>query len=139
MRVVGFTLFTMRSISMQPTIPENATVVVSAWPYVKADPVLGDVVAFRWPRDPSLSLVERVIAGGGSTIEIVDGVTIVNGKPIDEPYVDPRNKESEYSRRGSLYRVSANEFYVMGDNRDHSADRGVVPRSYLIGKVEKVE
>jgi signal peptidase I len=123
---------------MQPTIRLGDKFLVSAWAYRTADPQPGDVVVFEYPLDPSVVLVKRVIAGGGSTVEIVDGVTVVNGRPLDEPYVDPRNNVKEYSRRMSLVRVSANAFFVMGDNRDESDDSrswGFVPRSRVIGKV----
>jgi signal peptidase I len=80
-----------------------------------------------------------VIAGGGSTVEIVNGVTIVDGKPLEEAYVDPRNNIREYSRSMPRVRVPANAFFVMGDNRDDSDDSrswGFVPRSHIVGKVD---
>ena len=141
LRVLGYTLFRIPSRSMQPTIRQNDTFVVSAWPYSNADPTPGDVVIFQYPLDRSVVYAKRVIAGGGSTVEIVDGISVVNGKPVDEPYVDPRNNMKEYSRRMSLVRVPANAFFVMGDNRDDSDDSrfwGFVPRSHIVGKVDSV-
>jgi len=139
LRVAGYKLFRIPSRSMQPTMRQNDAFVVSAWPYRTADPMPGDVVVFQYPLDRSVDFVKRVIAGGGSAVEIVDGVTMVNGKPVDEPYVDPRNNLKEYSRRMALVRVPANAFFVMGDNRDNSTDSrfwGVVPRSHILGKVD---
>ncbi|TLZ01645.1 MAG: signal peptidase I, partial [Gammaproteobacteria bacterium] len=91
------------------------------------------------PVDPSVVFAKRVIADGDSTVEIVNGVTVVNGKPLEEPYVDPRNNVREYSRSMSRVRVPANAFFVMGDNRDDSDDSrfwGFVPRSHILGKVD---
>jgi signal peptidase I len=141
LRVAGYTLFKTPSRSMQPTIRQNDSFLVSAWPYRKADPKPGDIVVFQYPLDPSFVVVKRVIAGGSSTVEIVDGVTIVNGRSLDEPYVDPQNNAKEYSRRMSLVRVPAGAFFVMGDDRDDSDDSrswGAVPRSDIVGKVESV-
>jgi signal peptidase I len=139
LRVTGYTLFRVPSRSMQPTLRQNDTFLVSAWPYRNADPKPGDVVVFRYPLDPSVVFVKRVIATGNSTVEIVDGVTIVNGRPVDEPYVDPRNNAKEYSRRMSLVRVPASAIFVMGDDRDDSDDSrfwGFLPRSHIVGKVD---
>jgi signal peptidase I len=137
-RVAGYKVFRIPSRSMQPTIGENVAFLVSAWPYRNADPKAGDIVVFTFPMDPSGVFAKRVIADGGSTVEIVEGVTIVNGRPLDEPYVDPRNKTTEYSRHMFLIHVPPNDLFVLGDNRDNSNDsrrRGFVPRSHIIGKV----
>jgi len=139
LRVVGYNVFRMPSRSMQPTIRKDDIFVVSAWPYRSADPKPGDVVVFQFPVDPSVVFAKRVIADGDSTVEIVNGVTVVNGKPLEEPYVDPRNNVREYSRSMSSVRVPANAFFVMGDNRDDSDDSrswGFVPRSHILGKVD---
>lgn len=142
LRVAGYTVFKIPSRSMQPAIRQDDTFIVSAWPYRKAEPKPGDVVVFQYPLDPSVFLVKRVIAVGGSTVAIVDGVTVVNGRPLDEPYVDPRNNvKEEYSRHMSSINVPANTFFVMGDNRDESDDSrdwGFVPRSHIVGKVDSV-
>jgi signal peptidase I len=123
---------------MEPTIHLNHTFVVSAWPYRNADPAPGDLVVFQFPHDRSVVFVKRVIATGGSTVEIRDGVTFVDGKRVDEPYVDPHNNMKDISRRTYSARVPANAFFVMGDNRDDSDDSrfwGFLPRSHIIGKV----
>ena len=139
LRVLGFTMFTMPSRSMQPAIHLYDVFIVSAWPYSKTDPKPGDIVVFQWPLDPSVAYAKRVIAGGGAAVQIVDGVTLVNGKAVAEPYVDPRNNVNEYSRSMPMVRVPVNAYFVMGDNRDDSDDSrswGFVPRSNIIGKVD---
>jgi signal peptidase I len=137
-RVVGYTLFKTPALSIEPTIHLNDTFVVSAWPYRNADPAPGDVVVFQYPRDRAVALVKRVIATGGSTLEIRDGVPFVDGKRADEPYVDPRNNVNALFQNTYSFRVPVNAFFVMGDNRDNSDDSrswGFVPRSHIIGKV----
>jgi signal peptidase I len=91
LRVVGYTVFRFPTRSMQPAIHPNDILMVSAWPYTNADPTPGDIVVFQYPLDRSVVFAKRVIAAGGSTVNIQDGVTFVNGKPVDERYVDPQN------------------------------------------------
>jgi signal peptidase I len=141
LRVAGYKVLRFPTRSMQPAILPNDLLVVSAWAYSNADPTPGDIVVFQYPLDRSVVFAKRVIAAGGSTVEIQDGVTFVNGKQVDEPYVDPRNNRKDISRRTYSARVPANAFFVMGDNRDDSDDSrdwGFVPRSHIVGKVVSV-
>lgn len=139
LRVYGFKPFRMPSASMEPTIRRNAFFMASAWPYWHEDPSPGDVVVFRYPLDPSVFFAKRIIAAGGSTVEIVDGVTVVDGHPVREPYVDGSNRQTPASLRMPPVKVPANSYFVMGDNRDHSDDSrwwGFVPRSGILGRVQ---
>ncbi len=95
----------------------------------------GDVIVFRFPRDPDVDFVKRVIGLPGDVVEVREGYAIVNGVPLDEPYV----KLAERGRHGSTgpRRVPAGHYFVMGDNRDNSNDSrvwGFVPRSVIKGR-----
>ena len=139
LRVLGFTLYRMPSTGMEPTVRLGEILMVSAWPYRHLAPSAGDVVVFRWPVDPSVFFLKRVIATGGSTVEIADGVTIVDGRPLREPYVEESARRNDYSRKMPALQVPADSYFVMGDNRDKSDDSrnwGFVPRSRILGKVE---
>jgi signal peptidase I len=72
--VYGLTTFRAPSRGMEPTIPENSIFLVSAWVYLGGEPRPGDVVVFKYPLNPNVAYVKRIIAIGGSTIEIFDGV-----------------------------------------------------------------
>jgi signal peptidase I len=138
LRVVGYTPFRIPSRSMEPTIHQNETFIVSAWPYRNADPARGDLVVFQYPADPSVVFVKRVIATGGSMLQVRDGVTFVDGKRVDEPYVDSGNNVKDISRQTYAASVPPGAFFVMGDNRDSSNDSrfwGFAPRSHIVGKV----
>ena len=138
LRVLGFNLFRMPSASMEPTIHRNDVFLVSVWRYWHSDPKPSDVVVFRYPLDPTVFFAKRIIAGGGSTIEIVNGVTIVDGRPVREPYVDASTRQSLPSLQMASVQVPPNSYFVMGDNRDNSDDSrawGFVPRSGIIGRV----
>jgi signal peptidase I len=95
----------------------------------------GDIVVFWYPRDPSKSYIKRVIGLPGDTVEIHDGLVRVNGKDLQETYLDPRLNASHRSE--APVHVDLNYYFVMGDNRDNSSDSriwGLVPKKYVYGK-----
>ena len=97
----------------------------------------GDVVAFRYPRDESKSFLQRVIGLPGERVEIRDGVTLVNGTPIEEPYVADANR-LRHSTTGIV--LGADEYFMMGDNRANSSDSrswGPVKRSAIWARLNR--
>jgi signal peptidase I len=138
LRIYGVVTFRMPSRSMEPTIPEDSIFLVSAWPYLFAQPHPGDLIVFSYPKDRSVSYVKRVIATGDSTVEIANGVVLVNGKPVSEEYISQEVSTSDYARSMRRVRVPPKSYFVMGDNRDNSADSrswGFLPRDHILGKV----
>jgi signal peptidase I len=99
----------------------------------------GDIVAFRFlanAGEPELSYLKRVIAIGGDTIELRDGVLYINGKITPEPYLVYK-PQANSSRNMLPQRIPPGQLFVMGDNRDYSSDSrawGTVPESNVIGE-----
>jgi signal peptidase I len=135
-RLLGVQSFQQLDPSMEPTLPEKKSFLVSAWTYWHAAPRQGDVVAFLYPPRPSEADVKRIVAVGGSTVEIRNAVVYVDGKVLEEPYLhsmDPKNRMRNMTR----ITVPAGKYFVMGDNRDQSEDSrrwGPIAREAIIGR-----
>jgi len=112
------------------------------------DPIRrGDILVFKFPEDPNRDFIKRVIGLPGDTLELKQKTVYINGKALDEPYVQflfPDDLPSEAGLAGTDPRrrfgpvtVPADMFFMMGDNRDNSEDSrfwGFLPRSYVKGK-----
>src|SRR5215475_13753069 len=73
--------------SMMPSLEDQERIFVNKFVY-RLEPIgRGDIVVFRYPRDPSKSYIKRVIGMAGDRIRIDAGLVYVNGDPLDEPYV----------------------------------------------------
>ena len=115
--------------SLQQVIPRDRDVM-----YLFGAPQRGDVIVFRYPKDPTRDFIKRVIALPGDTVEIREGRIFVNGQQLVEPYIDDGDR---LTYACSTYRVPPGEFFVLGDNRNNSSGShvwGPVPREYIVGK-----
>jgi signal peptidase I len=95
----------------------------------------GDIVVFWFPDDPSKSYIKRVIGLPGDTVEMHEGHVRVNGRDLEETYLDPHLNMNPYTRQPTY--VKPGYYFVMGDNRDNSSDSriwGLVPKKYIYGK-----
>jgi signal peptidase I len=126
----------VESVSMQPTLYENDFVLVNRVAYKLGSPQRGDVIVFRYPRNPdSEPYIKRVIGLPGDQVLVSDGVVYINGNPIREPYI---KAAPAYSGK---WQVPQDELFVLGDNRNNSSDShswGMVPLNYVIGKAEAI-
>lgn len=95
----------------------------------------GDVVVFWFPNDPDKSFVKRVIGLPGETVEVRNGIVYIDGKILNEPYLDPERNQSHQNMPPK--KVDSHYYFVVGDNRDNSYDSrswGLVPEKYIYGK-----
>ena len=120
--------------SMLPSLKTSERLLVNKFIYVMGRPQKGEIVVFRYPRDPSRDFIKRVIAVGGDSIEIRDGRVYVNNSLQEERYILEKFRGS-YSRTI----VPLDHVFVMGDNRNNSEDSrysdvGFVPLGMIKGK-----
>ena len=95
----------------------------------------GDIVVFWFPNDPGKSYIKRVIGLPGDTVQARGGRVFVNGKELQEPYLE--NSLNVASGDDPPVYVKPHYYFVMGDNRDNSSDSrswGLVPEKYIYGK-----
>lgn len=134
--------FVVEGRSMEPTFHNADYLVVNKFEYRFGEPQRGDVIVFRAPEDPSQNYIKRVIALPGETVKLSNGSVSVNGQLITESYVAPPSSEDSDSLSFSLeQKLGAGEYFVLGDNRDHSSDSrrwGPLPKANIIGKVDIV-
>lgn len=121
--------------SMETTIMTGSRMFGLRVSYWGNDPVCGDIIIFKYPDDPSTNFVKRVIGMPGDTVEIIDGVTYVNGEELEEPYLNETPAKLDFGP----YEVPEDSYFVMGDNRNHSNDsrkwkNTYVPRNAILGK-----
>jgi signal peptidase I len=120
--------------SMMPTLQDQERVFINKFVY-KLEPIeRGDVVVFRYPRDPSKSYIKRIIAVAGDRVRIDAGVVYVNGRRMGEDYV-PRMYEDVRSYPETI--VPPHSYFVLGDHRNlsnDSRDFGPVDEDFIYGK-----
>jgi signal peptidase I len=120
--------------SMMPSLEDQERIFVNKFVY-RLEPISrGDIVVFRYPRDPSKSYIKRVIGQAGDRIRIDGGQVYVNGKELDEDYVPPAYEDT---RTYPEVVVPPNCYYVLGDHRsmsNDSRDFGPVNQSFIYGK-----
>lgn len=112
--------------SMRDTIVEGDTLLGERVSLYFGDPEAGDIVTFDSPLDGE-TLIKRVIAVGGQTVDLVDGSVYVDGERLDEPYTEGKPSYSLSDLPGSAsieypYEVPEGCVWVMGDNRTDSKD-----------------
>ncbi|HEX8338279.1 MAG TPA: signal peptidase I [Pyrinomonadaceae bacterium] len=123
--------------SMQPGIKHGDRLIVLRFDQgAEFDVKRGDVILFLYPKDPEKSYLKRLVGLPGETVELRGGRVFINGQELAEPYVDPQ-LNAELDSRPPVY-VEPHHYYVLGDNRDNSADSrlwGAIPEKYILGKV----
>ena len=124
--------------SMSEQLRDGDQVLVNRFIYKVSKPKVGDVIIFL-PNgnEKSHYYIKRVVAAGGDTVQIVDGVIYVNGAPLEDVHFS--GTISDPGVAAEEQKLAADECFVMGDNPGGSEDSrfaniGNVKSDYIIGK-----
>jgi signal peptidase I len=136
-RMVAFEGVLVTSGSMQPELTKGDYTLVDHRAAIRGTWERGQVVVFQKPPTwdgEDATLVKRVIGLPGETIGLSEGRVIINGNPISEPYL----KEQPDPQDVPPFKLGADQYYMMGDNRNNSDDsreNGPVEGQYIQGRV----
>lgn len=128
---------------MEPNFHDHEYLIIDEISYRFNDPRRGDIIVFRYPKNPQEYFIKRVIGLPGETVEIKDGEVIVyndrydEGAVLEEPYLPEGTKTySNYIK--NRVALEDDEYFVLGDNRNSSKDSrtfGPVNESFITGRV----
>ena len=129
--------FVVSGSSMFPTFENGDYLIVDEISYRLGEPERGDVVIFRYPKDPSTFYIKRVIGLPSESIEIRDSVVKIINDQNPEGFTLPEDYVKNISKDNLNVNLSDEEYFVMGDNRIASSDSrvwGPVREEFLIGR-----
>jgi signal peptidase I len=129
----------VEGLSMYATLDDNDYLIANKIDYRLHPPQRGDIIILRPPTDNSKDFIKRVIALPGEKLLIRDSVVYINGRRLDEPYLpEAWTTLNNWPQTGSDGQVMrANEYFVMGDNRNRSQDSrifGPIGRDRIDGR-----
>ena len=121
--------------SMIPTIAINDHLIINRVPFYFTDPKPGEVVVFHHGKE----LIKRVIGVPGDTLDIKDGDVYINGKVLDEPYLNEPHSTYSFMMDESQFplEIPDDMYFMLGDNRNNSEDSryyGMIHRDAIYAK-----
>jgi len=154
-RAFFFQAFKIPSGSMRMTLIEGDRLLVNKLHYGPKVPLSdkrlpgltvpqrGDVIVFIYPEDRKRDFIKRLIAFGGETVEIKGGDILIDGEPIEIPFIKNNfyYNRGTYGKAGEVITVPDGHFFVLGDNSASSSDSrfwGFVAAEDVIGKAEMI-
>lgn len=142
LNIFVFNISMVKGQSMQPTLWEGERLFVNKISLRFVNPKHGDVIVLHDPSTgPSQKdyLVKRVIGIPGDIVEVRDHQLYVNGKIVDEPYIDTEIEDPDFA----ALTVESGNYFVMGDNRHASASKdsryfGSIPEDMIVGRADYI-
>lgn len=134
--------FYVKGASMEPNFHDFQYLIIDELSYRFHAPARGEVIVFRYPRDPQEFFIKRVIGLPGETVQVKEGGIFIYNKEhpdgwrLNESYL-ATGKVTEANTDNKIL-LKDNEYYVFGDNRDASQDSrsfGPVNKSFIVGRV----
>lgn len=129
--------FYVKGASMEPNFYDHEYLIIDEISYRFNEPKRGDIVVFKYPKDPKQYFIKRVIGLPGEKVRIENSAIFVNGTRLNEAYL-PDTIETVLPLRGyGDVTLAGDEYFLLGDNRSQSLDSrifGPVKREFIIGR-----
>src|SRR3989338_4042633 len=129
--------------SMMPDYQNREYLLAEKISYSVGNPQRGDVIIFKYPKNPSLNYIKRIIGLPDEKIQIANNqITIFNashpsGVILNESYISKGSLTQPANNSTYEITLEDNEYFVLGDNREHSSDSrewGVLPKDNILGR-----
>lgn len=124
--------------SMNPTLQDGDNLIVDKISYRFRDPERYDIIVFPFKHEENTFYIKRIIGLPGETIQVVDGYVYIDGELLESDIYG-----AEVMREANIaaepIALGEDEYFVLGDNRNHSSDSrdpsvGVLTREDLLGR-----
>lgn len=129
--------FYVKGASMEPNFYDHEYLIIDEISYRFNQPQRGDIVVFKYPKDPKQFFIKRVVGLPGERVKIEDNKIYIDGTILNEAYLDS-GAETVLALRGyGDVVLGSDEYFLLGDNRSQSLDSrsfGPVKREYIIGR-----
>lgn len=124
--------------SMETTLQDGDNLIVDKISYRFHDPLRYDIIVFPYKYEENTFYIKRIIGLPGETVQVKDGYTYINGKKLTSD-IYGREVMDEPGIAKEPIKLGSDEYFVLGDNRNHSQDSrdpyvGVLKRSDLMGR-----
>ena len=125
--------------SMLPTLENEDNLIVDKLSYRFRDPKRFEIVVFPYRYAENTYYIKRIIGLPGETVQIKQGYVYIDDKKLDESYGLELIEEGRYGLAAEPIQLGKDEYFVLGDNRNESADSretsvGILKREELIGR-----
>lgn len=126
--------------SMYPTFHDNDYIITDKLTYRFSPPRRGDIIVFQDPQDHSKDFIKRIIGLPGERIKIQNNQVYINNQLLPEPFIPSSNVTfgGKFLPEDKELIIGTQEYFVMGDNREHSSDSrdwGPIKKDEIIGRV----
>lgn len=123
--------------SMETTLSDGDNLIVDKISFRFRDPKRYEIIVFPYQYEDNTFYIKRIIGLPGETVQVKDGKVYINGQELDEHYGNEEMLDPGIARE--TITLGEDEYFVLGDNRNHSADSrqenvGVLHRKDLLGR-----
>jgi signal peptidase I len=124
--------------SMEQTFQNNDYLITEKISFRYREPQRGEVVIFHPPDNPSVNYIKRIVGLPEDKVEVKDGSVYINSNKVYEPYLKSNEETLNPKEKDFAYTLKENEYFVFGDNRNHSRDSreiGAIPKENIVSRV----